>query len=292
MLTRRAFFGAAAGASAAAVLARRLAAGQDKPYRLSACDWSLGARGPDGLAVAKAAGLEGLEVSPGGVGEHLGFADPAYRARYKEAMKRTGVVVSSTALGCLNRYPLATEPRAPRWLEEAIDATADLGARVILLPFFGRGDLRAGGGKAGLKTKEVDAVVGRLKAAAPRAEAKGVVLGLETTLSARDTLAICERVGSPAVAVYYDIGNSTAFGYDVPAEIRLLGRRICQFHFKDRKHGYLGRGEVRLEPVAEAIRAIGYRGWIVLETGSPTKDRVADFRKNAATVRRMMGMEG
>ena len=107
-----------------------------------------------------------------------------------------------------------------------------------------------------------------------------------TVVPWRDELV--ERVGHDAVRVYYDIGNSTSNGYDVPAEIRMLGDRICQFHFKDGGH-YLGEGNVAMKPVAEAMNAIGYKGWVVLETSVPSKDRDADFRKNANFVRGLLG---
>ena len=132
-------------------------------------------------------------------------------------------------------------------------------------------------------------VIGRLKDAAPKAKEAGVILGLENTLSAKDNAMILDRVGSDAVLIYYDVGNSTHYGYDVPAEIRMLKGRICQLHFKD-YGGWLGT-KVRLEPIRDAINAIGYTGWIVLETKCPTGDRDADFRKNAATVRDLLGLK-
>ena len=44
---------------------------------------------------------------------------------------------------------------------------------------------------------------------------------------------LLEQIGSPAVKVYYDVGNSTDKGRDVAREIRLLRDLICEFHFKD-----------------------------------------------------------
>ena len=76
-----------------------------------------------------------------------------------------------------------------------------------------------------------------------RSEKKGVILGLENYLSAEDNRTILDRVGSPAVQVYYDVGNSTDKGRDVVKEIRALGPRICEFHAKDA--GYmLGQGRI------------------------------------------------
>ncbi len=277
----------AAGTAAFGLLAASSHAAKGvKEIRMSACDWSLDAGGPDGLTVAKDIRLDGLELSAGDAADTLKIADPAYREQYKAAMKSTGVAVSSVAMGFLNGSPLATEPRGVAWLEQTIEATKDLGASVILVAFFGKGDLRKG---RQLKEAEIDALVGKLKEAAPKAKASGVILGLENTLSAEQNLHILDRVASDAVRVYYDTGNSTDNDYDVPAEIRMLRDRICQFHFKDGRH-YLGEGKVKMKPVAKAIHAIQYKGWIVLETAAPSKDRNADFRKNADYVRELMGI--
>ncbi|MCC6144159.1 MAG: sugar phosphate isomerase/epimerase [Candidatus Hydrogenedentes bacterium] len=287
-LSRRRFLEVAAGSAAAATWAGRGAWAQaTKPaIRLSACDWSLQAGGPEGLETAKRVGLQGLEISTGDAAEVLAVGDPAVRARYKEMRDQTGIVVSSVAMGLLNEYPLATDPRGPAWLEQTIAGAADLDAKVILLAFFGKGDL--------LKGREwnedaVAAVVDRVKAAAPKAAEAGVVLGLENWLSGEDNLRLLDRINHDAVRIYYDVGNSTTRGYDVPAEIRALGDRICQIHFKDGGH-YLGEGKVAMEPVAEAIAAIGYKGWVVLETAIPSGDRDADFVRNRAFSEKLLGL--
>lgn len=282
-ITRRRFLATTAGGLAGTVLASSVSYAQTAAgkVRVGVCDWSLGMRGPEAMAVAKGIGLDGVEVSAGDAADTLQIADAAYRQQYKEAVQKTGVATASVAMGFLNGSPLATEPRGPAWLDQTIAATQDLGAKVILVAFFGKGDLRRG---KELKEKEVDALVERLKDAAPKALEAGVILGLENTLSAEQNLAILDRVKNDAVRVYYDIGNSTDNGYDVPAEIRLLKDRICQIHFKDGGH-YLGEGKVKVPPVAEAIHAIEYKGWIVLETAMPSNKRDADFKRNADFVR-------
>ena len=116
-----------------------------------------------------------------------------------------------------------------------------------------------------------------------------MILAIENTLSAKQNIEILERIGQDSVAIYYDVGNSTRMGYDVPAEIRLLKDRIAMFHFKDGPN-YLGEGEVKFEPIAAAIKDIGYQGWIVMETSNPSKDAVADAKRNAAYIRKLFGM--
>lgn len=290
-MSRREFaaLGAAGLAGSMLPLDMLLAAAADgKGLRMSACDWSIGARGQlKGLDTAKSIGLEGIEVSAnsGKLGKILTLADPAVRKQYKDKSKETGIIISSTAMGLLNGSPLATDDRAPGWLDQTIEATGDLGAKVMLMAFFGKGNLRKG---SELKKKEVDTVVARLKEAAPKAKECGVIMGIESTLSGKHNMEILDRVNHDSVQCYYDIGNSTRNGFDVPAEIRSLGDRICQIHFKD--HGGWLDSKVKLGPVAEAISAIKYKGWIVLETGRPTGKLVPDFQKNAEIARKALGM--
>jgi len=282
-ITRRQFVaGTAGGLLGAAFLAQRNSFAAEG-IKVSACDWSLGATGPGGLEVAKQVGLNGLEISAGDPAKILPVADPALRQQYKEAIQKTGIVVSSIAMGFLNNNPLATEADGVAWMEQTIESAQDIGAKVILVAFFGKGDLLDG---KKLKPAEVDAVVEKVKAAAPKAAAAGVILGLENTLSAKDNLAILDRIQNDAVRVYYDCGNSTFSGYNVPEEIKMLGDRICQIHFKDGGH-YLGEGKVDMKAAAAAIKSINYKGWFVLETSAPSKDKVADFKRNAEYVRNL-----
>ena len=266
----------------------------------SACFWHKTAQAADktpalkirigscvvGLADAEQAGLEGVEVGAGKPADTLELADPAVRAKYKEQMKETGLVIPSIMMGLLNSNPLASDPRGPAWLEQTIDGAKDLGAKVILVAFFGKGSLLEGNE---LKKADVDVVVQRLKAAAPRAKAAGVILAIENMLTAQQNAEILDRIGSDAVGIYYDVGNLTGRGYDIPAEIRFLKERIAQFHFKDGAK-YLGEGKVQYPAIAAAMRDIGYQGWIVLETSNPSRNPVADARRNAAFIRKLFGL--
>ncbi len=230
-------------------------------------------------------GLDGVEVRVGEPADRLEISRPEVRRRYKDLMERTSLPISSLMMGLLNDCALATDPRAPAWLEQSIDAAHDLGARVILVAFFANGDLLGPDGR--LKESDVDSVVARLKAAAPRARDAGVILGIENYLNAEQNARILDRIGHDSVKIYYDCFNTGGTkGYDVPAEIRFLKGRIAQFHFKNGPD-YLETGKLRYPPIAAAIKEIGYRGWIVLETSNPSHDAVADVKRNAEYTREL-----
>ena len=285
MLTRRTFLsGAAAGVAGATVMPGLVtaaqAAGPGPKIRVSSC--SVG-----GLTAAKQAGLDGAEIGVGGPADTLQIADPEVRRKYKDEMKETGLEVSSFIMGLFNGCPLASDPRGPAWLEQGIEAGGDLGADVLLIAFFGKGSLKSGDG---VKKADVDVVVERIKAAAPKAKEAGVILGIENTLSAEDNMKILDRIGHDSVRIYYDCYNLAGQGYDVPAEIRLLKDKIAIFHFKNGKD-YLETGKVKWDPIVAAMNDIGYKGWIVLETSSPSKDRIADARRNADYIRKLFGVK-
>ena len=157
------------------------------------------------------------------------------------------------------------------------ETAPQLGAKVILVPFFGNGKI---------EDDHIDAqrFIDGLKAAAETAEKHDVSLAIESTLSAEQHQRIIDNVGSSAVGVYYDMGNATGLGYDSPSEIRSLGKSITQMHIKDTGGNHAGEGDVDFPAVFEAAHAVGYDSWFVLET--PGKDDpVASAAKNLNFVR-------
>jgi sugar phosphate isomerase/epimerase len=278
-MTRRIFLkSTAVGLAGVAVASKLVTAEAAGPVKIRVSSCSIGS-----LDKAKLAGLDGMEVGAGGAGPKMSVSDPATIKKYQDQMKETGLVVSSIMMSVFNSNPLASDPLGPAWLEQTIDAGKALKVDTILGAFFGKGSL---GSKGNVKTADVDAVVERLKAVAPRAKDAGVILGIENTLPAEENAKILERINSPAVRIYYDCFNLANQGYDIPAEIRLLKDKISIFHFKN-GGDYLEGGKMKWEPIAAAIKEIGYQGWIVLETSAPSKDRVADDRKNAEYIRKL-----
>jgi len=126
----------------------------------------------------------------------------------------------------------------------------------------------------------IDHTVEVLKRLAPKAEEAGVIFGLENYLRAGENLDLIRRVGSSAVQVYYDVGNSTDKGYDIYKEIRMLKGQVCEFHAKDGEF-MLGQGRIDFHKVREAMDAIDYRGWIQLEAAAP-HNLVRDYQADLA----------
>ncbi|MBI1355094.1 MAG: TIM barrel protein [Acidobacteria bacterium] len=308
-LSRRTLLTASALGLAGA--ARQPGRADDRDYRIGMTDWNLGpVCDPTRLELAAQAGLTGVQVSIGARPDSIPLRDPALRRRYVELGKRYGVAFPSVAAGSiLNRIPLKSEPQSAVYVIDAVETADALGARNTLIAFFSNGDLRLRNADGEYINRSrgpfasyewdsagVERVIAALKQIAPRARDHNVFLGLENTLTAEQNLEILDRVGSPWVKIYYDVGNSTSYGYDVPGEIRRLGKeRISEIHIKetlgldDPKKGLLGgpaRHGVDFDAVAAAVRDIGFDRWFVLELSGLEGRFVDDTRANVDFVRR------
>lgn len=248
-----------------------------RKMKIGACDWSIGKSSNIGaFKVAKEIGLDGIQVSLGSDANNMHMREKDRQSAYLEESKRTGIRITSLAIGELNRVPYKSEARTEEWVWDSVDVTHNLGVNVILLAFFDKNDLR--NDPAGKNE-----VVRRLKMVAPKAEKMGITLGIESYLSAEEHMDIIQRVGAKSVKVYYDFRNSADAGYDVIKEIKYLGKDvICELHMKE--NGFLlGQGTMDWPKIAETLGEIGYYGdgWMQIEGARPKgADIVESYKHN------------
>ena len=186
----------------------------------------------------------------------------------QRARSATGLAVPSIALGehsdlggIADAEPAVAE-RAREDVASAIDWAAALGAGAILLPFFGRAEL--------VDESDIDRAAAALQPLCRLAGERGVTLCYEGTLPASRILALSDRVESRAFGCYFDLANAVVRGLDTATEIRALGALVRRVHFKDTRVGpgdcAPGLGRVVFGESHQALREIGYDGWLVLET--------------------------
>ena len=250
-----------------------------KKFRIGACDWSLGKRCDiAALGIAKQIGLDGIMVDMGNDQNNLPLRQKTLQELYKEASTKTGVKISSIAIGELNNIPYKSEPKTEEWVWDSVETAKNLGVPVVLLAFFSKNDLR----KDDAGKKEV---VNRLKKVAPHAEKNGVILGIESYLSADEHLDIIDKVGSANIKVYYDFRNTADAGYNTVTEFRKLGKNlICELHMKE--NGFLlGKGTLDWPAIGRAVFESGYYGdgWMQIEGAKPDNaDLMESYRLNQA----------
>ncbi len=234
------------------------------------------------MHLAKQAGYEGIELALNETGP-LGLeASDSDIRKHVDLAKACGLEITSLATGLYWSYSLTSESEAVRkkGMEIArrqLEAAALLEVdAVLVVPGAVGVDFLAGG-----EVVPYDVAYDRAQEAisrlAPHAEACKVRIGVENVwnkflLSPLEMRNFIDAAGSPWVGAYFDVGNVLAMGY--PEHwIPILGERICRVHVKDfrRSVGTLSgfvdllSGDVDFPKVMNALKSIGYDGWVTAE---------------------------
>ena len=195
----------------------------------------------------------------------------------RRARVETGLAVPTLVLGEHSDLGGVADPdravadAAAADVRRALDWASELGADALLLPFFGRAELR---GEADIRNAAI-----ALRPLCVAAGERGVSLLYEGTLPADGVRSLAELVNSRAFGCYFDTANAVVRGLDPPTELRLLGELVRRVHVKDARAAVNdcppGLGHVDLAACAVALDELRYDGWVVLETPPGPPELVA-----------------
>ena len=195
------------------------------------------------------------------------------RREIRRAIEASGVPLFSLCLSAHRRHALgsadpAIRARAHEIFEAAIDLAVELGVRLIQV--------------AGYTVyyedetpESLDRYIEGLARGAAVAARAGVMLGIENMdtvgiASLEEGLRVLERVGSPWLQLYPDLGNLIERGRDPLRELDLARGRMVAVHVKDARPGEprrvpFGEGGVPFEAAFERLAAAGYAGPMLVE---------------------------
>ncbi len=256
----------------------------NKRFTIGACDWSIGNQSNLGaMEMAQQIGLDGAQLSLGLKTNNMHLRRKDVQEAYFALAKIFKVKFTGLGIGELNNFPYKSDSQTDIWVSDSIDVAKALNVKVVLIAFFGKGDIKN-------DTMGQDAVIQKFKDVMPKAEKLGITLGIESWLSAEEHMRIIDAVASPNLKVYYDVANSEKMGYNIYDEIRWLGKKkqICEFHFKENDF-LLGQGKVDFLKVKECIEEISYQGAIQIEGAVPPNSNMFEsYVKNNQFVRELL----
>jgi len=231
---------------------------------------------------AKEAGFDGVEVVLTEYGE-INLNSTAEDMEIIKAMAdKCGISLYSLATGLHWKYPLTSDDeqvreKAKSIVKKQLELAKWLGCDTILVvPGV------VGVDSAPDEVVEYDVVYDRALQAMNElksyAEQKEVFIGIENVwnkflLSPLEMRDFIDRIGSPFVAAYFDVGNVLYNGF-LEHWIKILGSRIKKVHFKDFKrsvgniNGFVDilAGDVNYPAVMESLNKAGYHdGWVTAE---------------------------
>lgn len=238
-------------------------------------------RWPERLALAKACGFDFVEMSVDESDARLARLDWTAEERLAlvRATVETGISVPSMCLSGHRRFPFgshdpAIAARAREVMEKAIRLARDCGIRTIQLAGY---DVYYEEEDEGTRQRFEDGLFWAVE----RAAAAQVMLAVEimdtvfmnsiTRWKAWDA-----KIRSPWFTVYPDVGNLSAWGNDVDAELDAGIDRIAAIHLKDTRAVTetfpgqfrdvpFGTGCVDFVGVFRRLKALDYRGAFLIE---------------------------
>src|SRR5437588_2350255 len=239
----------------------------------------------DAVARLAAIGYRGVEVMA-----DVPHAWPAYLLPEQKRAIRDALARHDLAIANVNAFMMhaVDDPRQrywhPSWIEpdphyrririehtrRALTLARELGAPCITTE--PGGPVEPGGSwRAAL-----DLFAEGLKPVAEHAEREGVLLLVEPEPgllieTADQFLELMQHLDSPAVGLNFDIGHAFCVGDEPAPTVHKLARYIRHFHLEDiaatRVHHHLipGEGAIDFAATFQAIRHIGYEGWVTIE---------------------------
>ena len=236
----------------------------------------------DNLTLAKNAGFEGVELAIGEAGELTPESTDEQIKEVKKIADSLGLSLYSLSSGLCWDYRLSDDSKAVREkakdiIKKQIYTAEALGAdTVLVIPGAVNVSFSMPEVKVAYDVVYERAIEG-LTELKEYAEQAKINIGLENVwnkflLSPMEMRDFIDKLDSPYVGSYFDVGNTLYAGY--PEDwIRILGKRIKKVHFKDYRvnvgsfDGFVDllAGDVNYPEVVKALSLVGYDGWVSAE---------------------------
>lgn len=244
---------------------------QAQRYKIALIDLMLLKRQKLGaLQLTKDLGADGVEVDMGGLGKRPTFdnqlLNDSVRQLYLNKIKELNIEIPSLAMTGYYAQSFCEREEYKQSIEDCIKTMQLMNIKIAFLPLGVQCDLVK---NPNLRSK----VVERLKEAGKMAQAAGVVIGIETPLSAKDQVKLLKEIGSPAIKIYFNVADALGAGRDVNEELKILGRqRICQIHCTNKDGVWLENDpQVDMRKIKQTLDKMKWSGWLVVERSRDAK---------------------
>ena len=241
------------------------------------------------FAHAARLGYAGVEIAPFTLADSVSEVSAGKRQRLRQAAARSGVEIAGIHWvlvkpeGLYINHPKAgIRARTAAYFTELVDFCADLGAKVMVVGSPKQRNLLPGVSRE----QGWEWAGATFRPAVARAEERGVTVCFEPLgpgetnfiNTAAEALEFVGRLNSPRFQIILDVKAMCSEARPIPELIRQAWPHFAHFHANDKNLKGPGFGEVDFKPIAAALKAVGYQGYVSVE--------VFDFSEGAEAIAR------
>jgi sugar phosphate isomerase/epimerase len=219
---------------------------------------------PGAIPLAKELGADGVEVDMGGLGNRPTFDNQllidSVRRQFISKAKELDIEIFSLGMTGYYAQSFCNRTAYIQSIRDCIKTMKLMKVKVAFLPLGVQCDLVKDPGVR-------DSVITRLKVAGRMAEKAGVVIGIETSLTASAEVQLLKEINSKAIKIYFNFSNPLKAGRDLITELKILGKdRICMIHATNKDSVWLQNDpQINMQQVKQALDEMKWSGWLVIE---------------------------
>jgi L-ribulose-5-phosphate 3-epimerase len=241
------------------------------------------------VTLTKQLNADGLEVDLGGLGNRPTFDNKllidSVRQQFLDKAKELNVKIFCLAMTGYYAQSFCGREQYIQSIQDCITTMQLMNVQLAFLPLGVQCDIR--------QHPEVrDSVISRLKVVGKMAEAAHVVIAIETSLNAKEEVALLKEIQSPAIKIAFNFSNPLKEGRDLYKELKTLGKdRIALMHASNKDSVWLQNDpQIDMAKVKKTLDKMGYSGWLVIERSrdaSKPRDVKGNYGANVAYLKKI-----
>ncbi len=251
-----------------------------KRYQVGVCDWMVLKRQKLGeFKLARELGCDGLEMDMGGLGKRDSFDNKIRQPEMARLFRHTAdsleIKVGAVAMSGFYGQSFAAK-QSWKWLvEDCLNTMQTMQAKVAFLPLGGCG--KDWTENTAIKKE----IVFRLHEAGEMAAKRGMVIGIDTPLDAKENKKLLKEIDSPGIKIFYKFQTAVENKRDISKDLRKLGAdNICGIHASNTDGVWLRHDKaINMPEIKATLDKLGWSGWLFVERSRDVTD-VRNVKRN------------
>ena len=230
----------------------------------------------DTFTFAAQTGYDAIEIAPFTLANSVTDLSAQERQRLKDAAAKAGIGISGIHWVLvkpeglyINHRDADVRRRTGAYFSDLVDFCADIGGRFMVVGSPQQRNVMPGVSREQAREWAAETFRGPLK----RAEDRHVVICLEPLSpaetnfinTAAEAVDFAGQFSSPCFQILLDVKAMCSESKPIPQIIRESWPHFAYFHANDRNLKGPGFGDVDFQPIATALREVGYQGYVSVE---------------------------